>query len=150
MQDFIWGHYGASAPAIAEYETLLENLRQTHSTEMAAPPQGIRYPMEASFLTKEFLDKSMEIFARARQLASSDADVMRRVERAELPVLYVRCCRGPEFIGEKYSDDVAQFERIVRGLKLAYLEEGAANLETKIAEWKASRISKPTSSMPPN
>jgi hypothetical protein len=117
---------------------------------MSAPPQGIRYPMDASFLTKNFLDKSMEIFARAKQLASGDPAVTRRVERAELPILYVRCCRGPEFIGEKYGDDVAEFERIARKLKLAYLEEGAANFETKVAEWKASKIAKPTSSTPPN
>jgi hypothetical protein len=115
----------------------LEGLRQTHAAAMAAP-------MEASFYTKDFLDKGTEIFARAKQSASGDPQVLRRVARAELPVLYVKCSPGPEFVGEEYSAVVAQFERVARDFKVAYLQEGATHFEAKLAGWKA-RIPKPSS-----
>ena len=96
VQDFIWGHYGAAAPAIAEYEALLKSLRQTHAASMAAPPHGIRYPMEAPFFTKEFLDKASEIFVgQSKQLAGQDAVILRRVERAELADSLREMLRGP-------------------------------------------------------
>jgi hypothetical protein len=143
VQDFIWGHYGAAAPAIAEYEALLDGLRQTHAAAMAAPPSGIRYPMESPFITKEFIDRASEVFARAKQLAAGDEAVLRRVERAELPILYVKCVRGPEFVGEGYAGAVAEFERIGRRENVTHLEEGAATLDARLAEWKG-RIPQPT------
>jgi hypothetical protein len=142
VQDFIWGHYRAAAPAIAEYEALLAQMRQTHASAMAAPPQGIRYPMESPFLTKEFLDRATEIFARAKQLAAGDAAVLRRVERAELPILYVRAARGPGFVGADYAGVIAEFERIGRRENVGRLEEIGATLDVRLAEWKA-RIPKP-------
>jgi hypothetical protein len=137
VQDFIAGHYGPAAPAIAEYEELLNSLRTEHAEAMAAPPFGIRYPMDAPFLTKEFLGKATECFARAKQLAKDDAPVLTRVERAELPILYVKCVRGPEFVGAEFANAVAEFERIGRREGVGRLEEIGATLDTKLPEWKA-------------
>jgi hypothetical protein len=137
VQDFIWGHYGAAAPALVEHNNLLTSLRTTHATVMATPPGGIRYPMEAPFLTKEFLDGATASFAKAKQLAAGDTALLRRIDRAELPLLYVKCSRGPEFVGEGYAEAVANFERIGRDLQLSFLQEGAANFEPTVAEWKA-------------
>ena len=70
-------------------------MRAEHAKEMASPPGGIRYPMDAPFFTKEFVTQATEIFARAKELARGDDELTRRVERAELPILYVKCVRGP-------------------------------------------------------
>jgi hypothetical protein len=137
VQDFIWGHYGAAAPAMAEYDALLTRLRTTHEAAMAAPPHGIRYPMEAVFLTKDFLDKASEIFSRAKQLAAGDAAGLKRVERAELPILYVKCVRGPEFVGESYAAAVAEIERIGKREGVGRVAEVGATLDMKLPEWKA-------------
>jgi hypothetical protein len=145
VDDFIWGHYGPAAPAIAEYEALLASLRVAHAAAMAAPPSGIRYPMDSPFITKEFLDDATKIFDRAKQLAAGDEAVLRRVERAELPILYAKCVRGPEFVGAEYANVVAEFERIARRENLTHLEEGGANFDAKLAEWKA-RIPSPNES----
>jgi hypothetical protein len=137
VQDFIEGHYGAASPAISEYEALLKELRKTHAVAFAAPPSGIRYPMEAAFFTKESLDKATEIFARGKQLAGNDTAILQRVERAELPVLYVKCCRGPEFVGDSYASAVAEIERIGRREGVGRVAEIGATLEMKLPEWKA-------------
>lgn len=131
-QDFIWGYYGKAAPALAEYESLLENLRKDFAQEMAAPGGGIRYPMDSPFFTKEFVNRANEIFSRARKLAQDDAALLRRVERAQLPVLYVQCARGPEFVGAGYAGVVDDFERIARAEKVQHLQEGKADFETRL------------------
>ena len=39
-QDFIWGHYGKAAPAMAEYDALLDKMQADHAKEMATPAAG--------------------------------------------------------------------------------------------------------------
>jgi hypothetical protein len=139
--DFIQGQYGKAAPALEEYEALLERMRADHASEMSSPTGGIRYPMDAPFFTKEFVARTTEIFARAKQMARGDDNLTRRVERAELPILYVESVRGPEFVGAGYAQVVSEFERIARREKVQFLQEGAADFETKLAGYK-SRIPK--------
>lgn len=136
-EDFIRGHYGKAAPALEKYQQLLARMRIEHPQEMASPSGGIRYPMDAPFLSKEFITEAKKQFVEARRLAKGNDRLTRSVERAELPVLYVQCVRGPEFTApENYADVVAEFERIGRNENLQYLQEGAADFETKIAEFK--------------
>jgi hypothetical protein len=134
--DFIEGHYGAAAPAMLEYQKLLESLRTKYADAMNSPPGGIRYPMDVPFLSKEFIDQASELFAKARQAAGGDAVLLRRVERAELPILYVKGCRGPQFTGPGYAQVVADFERIGRREGLDYIGEWAQRLHALLAEWK--------------
>jgi hypothetical protein len=136
VADFIWGHYGSAAPMMAEYEALLESWRNEHAATFAAPPGGIRYPMESPFFTKEFIDQATDVLARARRAAAGDEALTRRVERAELPVLYVKCVRGKTFVGEDYADAVANFERIGRREGVRFLAEGADSFESTVAAWK--------------
>ena len=140
-RDFIQGHYGNAAPALEEYEVLLERMRAGHASEMASPPGGIRYPMDAPFFTKEFVAQAADTFARAKQLAQGDDELMRRVEQAELPLLYVQCVRGPEFVGDIYAQVVDRFERIARREKVQFLQEGGPDFEPKLAGYK-NRIPK--------
>lgn len=141
-QDLIWGHYGVAAPALAEYELLLNQIRVDFAEQMNSPKGGIRYRMDAPFLTKEFLDQAMKIFARAKNLAKGDEVLTRRVERAELPILYAQCVRGPDVVGEHYAKAVEEFERIARREQVTHLREGGSDFEKKLAEYK-SRITKP-------
>ena len=65
-----------------------------------------------------------------------DDGLMRRVERAELPILYVKCVRGPGFVGDSYAQVVAEFERIARREKVQFLQEGGPDFEPKLAGYK--------------
>jgi hypothetical protein len=140
-RDFIQGHYGKAAPALEEYEALLERMRAEHASEMASPPGGIRYPMDAPFFTKAFVTQATAIFVRAEALAAGNEALTRRVERAELPLLYVQCVRGPDFVGADFAQVVDRFERIAWGEKIQFLQEGGPDFEPKLAEYK-SRIPK--------
>jgi hypothetical protein len=136
-RDFILGHYGKAAPAMLAYEELLDGLQTRFSNEMASPSGGIRYPMDAPFFTREFVDQARKLFTEARALANDDAALSQRLERAELPILYVQCVRGPEFAGADYASVVSEFERIARREKVTYLQEGGADFEPKLASYKA-------------
>ncbi len=136
VQDYIWGYYGNAAPVLAEYEALLESLRQTHTAEMAKPPSGIRYPPSAPFFTKEFAEQATAIFERAKKLAGNNEPLLRRVERAELPILYLKCWRGPKFAGATYAQDVADFERIAHREGVSVLKEGKVNIDSVLKTWK--------------
>jgi hypothetical protein len=135
-RDFILGHYGAAAPAIMEYEALLRKQAEEHASALANPPGGIRYPMDVAFLTKPFLDEAAAIFARGREMAGADDALVRRVERAELPILYVQLSRGPGFIGAGYAGLIDRFERIARREGAVYLMEAPANLDATLAGWR--------------
>jgi hypothetical protein len=134
--DFIEGHYGAAAPAMLEYQKLFELLRTKYADAMKSPPGGIRYPIEVPFLPKDFIDEASKLFDKAMQAAGSDAALLRRIERTELPILYVKGCRGPEFTGPSYAQVVADFERIGRREGLDYIGEWGKRLDPLLAEWK--------------
>jgi hypothetical protein len=134
--DFIHGYYGKASGPIAEYDALLNQLRTEHKSTFDAPPGGIRYPMDVPFFTKEFVDRATELFAQAAKLAADDEKLLHAVERAELPILYVKLCRGPQFVGPSYGECVERFERIARREKLTYLAEGAADFDAKLAAFK--------------
>ena len=142
-QDFIQGHYGKAAPALAEYEALLEGVKREHAKEMRSPAGGIRYTMDAPFFTKEFVTRATGIFARARELAAGQPELTRRVERAELPLLYMQCVRGPVLTGDGFGRVVGEFERIARREKVQFLQEGGPDFEGKLAGYKGA-IPKPT------
>jgi hypothetical protein len=69
-------------------------------------------------------------------LARGDDELMRRVERAELPILYVKCVRGPGFVGNSYAQVVADFECIARREGIRFLQEGGEDFEPKLAGYK--------------
>jgi hypothetical protein len=138
-QDFTWGCYGKAAPALLEYQALLDEMRVDFKEQMMEPRGGIRYPMDSPFLTKKFVELASAIFARAKELAKEDEQLLFRVERAELPVLYVQCVRGPEFWSEHYAQALADFERIARREKVQRLREGKPDFETKLSQFKKQK-----------
>lgn len=131
VEDFTFGHYGKAAPLLMEYEALLTALRKEHAAAFANPPGGIRYPMNAPFFTKAFLDKATDIFARAKTAAADDPALLRRVERAELPILYVKLAQGP--IDEAQLE---QFDRIARREKMDWILEASVTLDQQLDAWR--------------
>jgi hypothetical protein len=135
VNDFIYGHYGKAAPAIAEYDRLLRNAGVDHAKELAAPPGGIRFEMDNPFLSRAFLDEATATFRRALKMAE-DETIRRRVERAELAILYVKLMRGPAFVGAEYPAILERFERIAREVGVTHTAEGGPNLDAVIASWR--------------
>ena len=135
MQDFIWGYYGKAAPAIVEYNQLLRRTAEEHKDSLATISGGIRYPMDAEFLSEEFLEGAEAIFARANKLAENE-EILHRVELAHLPITYVKISRGPAFLGDNYLPVIDEFERIARREGITHTAEGPENLDQKLKEWR--------------
>ncbi|HPO13542.1 MAG TPA: DUF4838 domain-containing protein [Candidatus Hydrogenedentes bacterium] len=135
VQDFIWGYFGNAAPAIAEYNALLAKTAQEHTESMKSPKDGIRYPMDSEFLTKEFLLAASALYDKAEQLADSD-ELKQHVERDRIPILYVLLCRGPEFVGADYGAVLDRFETIAHREKMTHIYEGPPDLDQKLQGWR--------------
>jgi hypothetical protein len=129
---------------MVRYTALLYGLKTNHASAFATPAGGIRYPMDAPFFTPEFLREAAAIFSEAERLAQPDNQLLRRIQRAELPLLYVQTVRGPALTGPAYAEVVEKFETIARREKVQFLQEGGPDFESKLAGFKA-RIAKPSS-----
>ncbi|MCD6393733.1 MAG: DUF4838 domain-containing protein [Planctomycetes bacterium] len=145
MHDFIYGYFGKSAPAIAEYNALLRNQLVVNRDIMtvphlAGPDESIRYPMDHPFLSKEFLAKATELYDRAEKLAENER-VLRRVQRDRLPIMYVKLARGPEFVGNEYGKILERFEKIARREGVTRLREGSPDLDEKLEGWRNQWVS---------
>lgn len=138
MRDFTWGYYGNVAPVIDEYNQLLEQQAVQYKEQLYAPDGGIRYKMDHPFLSKDFIDKADELFDRAGALAEND-EILCRVEEARLPVMYVKLCRGPEFVGKEYPALVDRFEIIAHRVGITHLREGSPDLEEKLNQWRKTK-----------
>jgi len=135
MRDFIWGYYGRAALAVDQYNELLKRTAVEHAESMAAPEGGIRYPMDSPFLSRDFLNEADRLFAWATKLAESP-EILRRVELAQLPIVYVKLCRGPEFVGEGYSNLVDWFETVANREKITHIAEGPPDVQHRIQQWR--------------
>ncbi len=131
VEDFTLGHYGKAAPELMEYESLLASSGKADQKELDHPPSGIRFPMTMGFLSKDFLAKADEIFARAEKAAGDDPVLLHRVERAELPILYVKLTQGPVT-----KDLLDRFEQIARHEKVDWLLEWQTRLDQQLATWR--------------
>src|SRR5213078_3392094 len=116
---------------LKEYESLLLRSRAADAAELANPPGGIRYPMTIGLFSKDFLAKASDVFNHAEQAAGDDATLLHRVERAELPIFYVKLAQGPVSV-----EMIDRFERIARRGKVRGILEAQVNLDQQLATWR--------------
>ena len=131
VEDFTVGHYGPAAAELIEYEQLLITSAKADKKELDNPPSGIRYPMTIGLFSKDFLAKASDIFARAEKSAGNDETILHRVERAELPILYVKLMQGS--VTRELLD---RFERLARREKVDWLLEWQVRLDQQLATWR--------------
>ena len=91
--------------------------------------------MDHPFLSKAFLDNASALFDRAEELAEDDT-ILRRVEEALLPILYVIIMQGPERAGKNYLDMIDRFELIARRVGLTTIKEGSPDLDSNLSRWR--------------
>lgn len=135
MKDFVFGYYGKAAEPVWDYEELLWNTWENeHHGKLKSPPGGIRYGM--TLFDRDFMTKAEDCFRRAAGLAG-DPETLRRVEEAELQILYAELMQESQ--SGKPSDPAAfkaaldSFERIARREKMTHIQEGAPDFESWIA-----------------
>jgi hypothetical protein len=135
MRDFIWGYYGKAAPAIEQYNDLLQ---QRYEQFDLAQLGSIRYPMTSEFLKHGFVAQAKAIFDRAEQLADDD-QLRGRVETASLPVIYVEVCQLEQELAETRSvTDKAYFTSVIDRLATISAHHGFTHMgddRPRLDEW---------------
>ena len=138
MKDFVFGYYGKAAQPIWDYEQLQWNLwEKEHHGKLKSPAGGIRFNM--SLFDQDFMTKAKSCFSRAEALADNP-ETLRRVEEAELQILYAELMQGAET--GKPADVAAfkkaldKFETIARREKMTHTREGGPDLEDWLAKMK--------------
>jgi hypothetical protein len=132
MQDFVWGYYGAAAPAVIEYYEILRERAHAVGEDFG---NTIRYEMDCLLFPSEFVKDASRIFENAMQLAENK-EIRRRVEREFISVMYVELEQGPEVMGaQHYISTLEKFKEITRRENLDYFREASKNRETLIEKW---------------
>jgi hypothetical protein len=119
IDEFLTGYYGDAAKPLREYIELIR--RQVK--EKPDLHVGIYAAPDVGYLTPEVIKRSAELFDQAEAAVAGRPEVLQRVERARLPVLYVQIVLGDKADPQRGAL-INQFERIAR----------AAGV-TKVAEW---------------
>ncbi len=143
IDDFIYGYFGKAAPAVAQYNRLLQKQAEIYKTELSGKwlmdhkYKPIRYDMDHPFLSKEFLYYSTQLYDQAEKLADNK-QVLDRVQRDRLPITYVKLVRGPEFVGSDYLMELDRFEKTTEKIGITHLREGGSkkDIENKIILWR--------------
>jgi len=121
IDDFMYGYYGRSGQYVREYFDLLHG-RLTPETHI-----HLGLTPEDKLFSDDFVRESLEIFEEAKKVADNE-EIRRRVEMAELPVLYLKCRRSPH--EAKKDGSYALFSEIVEREGVThYAESGAPHKE---------------------
>jgi hypothetical protein len=161
MRDFVYGYYGEAAEPLWQYQKLQwAQWKRYHKLPGKTPEENplladIRYTPDNPVFAGAFPASALALFAQAEALAK-DAETLRRVKLAKLPVLYIMLCQGVGFIEDggqlrpgkrlkgavahplpdsAYRGYLAELTETVAREKITHFAEGAPDVERKIKAW---------------
>ncbi len=114
INDFIYGYYGKAGQYVRQYFDLVNN-QITPETHM-----HIRLTPEDILFSDDFVQQSCHIFENAEKVAENE-EILRRVEMASLPVLYLKCKRTP--VVAVYDGTYEKFSRIAKRENITHYAE---------------------------
>ncbi len=120
IDDFMPGYYGRSGQYIRRY---FDRLQQSVTPETHF---GIGLDAWDPLFTDELVDKSVRLFAKAKKVADNE-EILRRVNMAELPILYLKCKREP--VKSREDGTFQQFIRTLEKEGIELIAEYRDNLE---------------------
>jgi hypothetical protein len=131
VRDFTYGFYGQAAGPMQEYERQLWQAWKEwrrHRNE-----QGYKGPVDA-----EFAARGLALMAEAKVLAGDNGELLRRIDIARLPLLFVTLQVGRKGGLDAYLALTDEFERIAKGANVTFVENAfqAPDLEPKLTYWR--------------
>jgi hypothetical protein len=120
IDDFMLGYYGRSGQYIRDYFDLLQRsvTPETHF--------GIGLDAWDPLFTDELVEESIRLFTKAKKVADNEK-ILRRVNLAELPILYLKCKREP--VKSREDGTFHQFIRTLEKEGIELIAEYRDNLE---------------------
>lgn len=88
MNDFLNGYFGKAGPVIREYIDLMHLALKDSGGRLAI--YGFPYDGYKTYLTPSLLLKYDELWEKAENLVSRDKEILSRVQKARLPLVYAR------------------------------------------------------------
>lgn len=131
VRDFNYGFYGQAAEPMQRYDDRLQEAwREWRRHRRQKDYPG---PVDAAFAAR-----GLALMEQAIQLAAGNAELVRRIEIAKLPLLFVTLQAGRKGAPEPYLAMVDEFERIARSANTVYIENAfqAPDLEAKLTYWR--------------
>lgn len=114
IDDFMHGYYGRAGQYIKQYFELVQGLVKpdTHIGLGTEPVDRI--------YTDRFMEESLALFKKAYKVADNE-DVVRRIDMAKLPVLYLKCRRTP--VKARNDGTYEEFVRITEREGVTHISE---------------------------
>lgn len=114
INDFLYGYYGRAGKFVRQYFDLLHSrvTKDTH-IHLGLTPGDVLF-------SDEFVRQSCELFENARKVAENE-EMVRRVEMASLPILYLKCKRTP--VLARYDGTYARFCEITERENVTFFAE---------------------------
>lgn len=131
INDFMSGYYGRSGQFVRLYFDLLHN-QLTDKTHIHL---GLR--ADDILFSDEFVREAEKIFDQAENVADNE-DILRRVEMARLPIMYLKCKRTP--VEAKYDGTYDRFNKIVKREGITHFAEaGEPHIESFHLQVKSAK-----------
>jgi len=129
INDFMYGYYGRSGQYIRRYFDLLHDriTPETHVHLWVKP--------DNKFFSDRFVQQAEQIFDQAESVADNE-EILRRVEVARLPIMYLKCKRTP--VEAKRDGTYARFCAIVDREGITHYSESGAPFKKAFHEWMES------------
>ena len=114
INDFMYGYYGRSGKFVRQYFDLLHGriTSETHIHLGLSPDDPV--------FSDDFVSESFRLFEEAGKVADND-EILRRVEMASMPVLYLKCKRTP--VLAKYDGTYQKFCSIAKREGITFFAE---------------------------
>jgi hypothetical protein len=114
INDFMSGYYGRAGTLVRQYFDLLHSrvTPETHIHLGLSPDDPI--------FSDDFVVQALRIFEEATKVADN-AEVLRRIDMASLPVLYLKCKRAP--VLAKFDGSYEKFCTIAKRESLSHYAE---------------------------
>lgn len=131
MKDFVFGYYGAAAEPVWQYNRMLLDVWTAYHNDL---PEKRTYPV-----TDAHIRRGMQLFDKALELAADNPELLERVEKASLSVLYARLEMGPDNAVQvpTYLGWVDLFEALARKYHVTHLRERPRGIEQYLLTWRA-------------
>lgn len=110
MEEFAEGFYGAGAPYVLEYLSLLQDSIKRHPTRLE-----VKMPLLAPYLSAELLMKADSLFREAESAARKDVRYLRHIQGARLPVDYA--VLASDIVSESDNERAARYRRFTNYLR---------------------------------
>jgi hypothetical protein len=131
VRDFNYGFYGKAAEPMQEYDGML--WRAWKEWRRHRKEKDYKGPVDATFARR-----GLDLLAQASSLAAADTELLRRIDIARLPLLFVTLQAGRLGDLAAYLRTTDEFERIAKAANVTYVENAfqAPDLGPKLTYWR--------------